>query len=84
MKIKACPFCGATESLEATPYYIGEICPEEFDSDDVAVCCNINKKGCGATGGYRETKEEAIKAWNKRAPYIIMEVINGKTKRQQE
>jgi|GEM_PF-6762918 len=31
-----------------------------------SVVCNYLNGGCGACGGYRETKDEAIIAWNKR------------------
>lgn len=55
---KPCPFCGNKETL----------C---FYSDSAAlpvvtVCCDFTTKGCGACSGYRDTKEEALEAWEMR------------------
>jgi Lar family restriction alleviation protein len=62
---KPCPFCGKTEIVV-------------FDDQQVhivwrgnvtyAAVCDFNNKGCGASGGYRETESEAIEAWNQRSP----------------
>ncbi len=54
-KLKACPFCGNTNSLNI-----------DVDDDVFAVNCNWKEGGCGATGGYRYTEEEAIEVWNNR------------------
>lgn len=44
---------------------IEERSPEEGTGYYAAVCCFQNG-GCGASSGYRETKEEACAAWNER------------------
>jgi len=38
------------------------------DDPTYAAVCDFNNKGCGASGGYRETESEAIEAWNQRSP----------------
>lgn len=48
---------GSCDSYEGDPHY----CPESF-----TVVCNVHEGGCGATGGYAETKEGAARKWNKR------------------
>lgn len=47
-----CPFCGkeAIETPQLLPY-------------GIAVCCS-NCFECGMRGPYRQTAEQAIKAWN--------------------
>ena len=54
---RPCPHCGGTNLV---------FLYAEGSEIDVTVCCNFNNGGCGATGGYRRTKEEAIEAWNRR------------------
>ena len=49
-KLKPCPFCG------------GEAIIDGCDDTLWIVIC----KECNASIGYKETKEEAIEAWNKR------------------
>ena len=49
-KLKPCPFCG------------GEAIIDGCDETLWIVIC----KECNASIGYKETKEEAIEAWNKR------------------
>lgn len=67
-KLKPCPFCGCKEIMIANCIEL-EDC-EKFEGCDEEVyltaVCNFNKGGCGASGGYRRTKEEAIEAWNRR------------------
>lgn len=65
--LKPCPFCGyehpelldeneiegnEDEGFEEVPYY--------------AVNCPYNHGGCGATSGYRPTKDYAANVWNGR------------------
>lgn len=67
--LKPCPFCGGTKividgckGLEECKLF------EECDDEEFyAVVCDFTQGGCGASGGYRETKEQAITAWNKRS-----------------
>lgn len=58
---KNCPFCGSTQ-IE----WFDEDCGCCSDVKQFALVCNILKGGCGATGGYRDTEEEAIEVWNQR------------------
>ena len=76
-ELKSCPFCGQHvaelsdakdcetcsnfESEEVCPAYEeGDFCPYHF------VVCSCYKGGCGASGGWKLTVEEAIAAWNRR------------------
>ena len=61
-EIKKCPFCGKTPEIV-----------EEWEQHGLheggyawVVRCNYLKGGCGAKGGGRPEKEEAIDAWNRR------------------
>ena len=68
-KLKSCPFCGKEVQIISNCIELEE-CEnfEECTGNTLStVVCNFKKGGCGATGGYRVTKEEAIKAWNRRA-----------------
>lgn len=53
--LKPCPFCGGKAELNG-----------HWVRDSVAIRCNFVEGGCGASGGFRPTKLEAIKAWNRR------------------
>lgn len=60
--IKPCPFCGNKEvglASESQGVHF-EMGTGHF------VRCNFLKGGCGARGGSRTNKEEAIEAWNAR------------------
>ena len=59
--IKKCPHCGKQKG-EAEPYQTG---PDTIPGQWIVVC-NYNKGGCGASGGVRNSKEEAIAAYNMR------------------
>lgn len=62
-KLKPCPFCGKTTSVEIDRY-------SEYDDNytsQYAVICNHNKGGCGSVSGYKNSKTEAIELWNTRA-----------------
>ncbi|MBU2701144.1 hypothetical protein Ga0466249_002258 [Sporomusaceae bacterium BoRhaA] len=63
----SCPFCGG-KNIEFDDCKGTEACNnfEECKSAYYTVVCNINKGGCGASSGYYQTKEQAIKAWNRR------------------
>ena len=68
-EIKNCPFCGSNHIIirgcnaQCTEMKDCEIC----NNSSFAVCCDFSNGGCGAEGGYRDTKELAIEAWNRRA-----------------
>lgn len=68
-KLKPCPFCGGANLSISDCVELGEC--ENFircrSNTFVAVVCDYNKGGCGASGGYYETETEAIAAWNRRA-----------------
>lgn len=49
-KLKPCPFCGGTPIVSGCNYTLW-----------IVVC-----KECNISIGYKETKEKAIDAWNKR------------------
>lgn len=62
-KLLPCPFCGQTKTLIFVPdddYMV-------YAAVNCRVECETVLGGCGATGGFRETEEEAIEAWNRRA-----------------
>lgn len=64
MKLAPCPFCGNTKLFVGTEMEI--LTDENEIGGGYTVCCDYTQGGCGATSGYRETKEEAISVWNKR------------------
>lgn len=75
--MEPCPFCG-NASLE---------CVEEWQSHGLhdggyawVVRCNYLAGGCGAKGGIRLEKEEAIEAWNKRVEQNVFEGTSFKRK----
>ena len=71
-KLLSCPFCGKIDTL-----IVGSdlelSCKEDYDdwselnSETFAVVCDFLKGGCGATSGFRDSKEFAIHTWNTRA-----------------
>ena len=64
-KIAVCPFCGETVARVVT---YSELTYNEIDDDNsYCVCCNYLDGGCGACGGFHDSEEEAIRAWNQRA-----------------
>lgn len=73
MKLKSCPHCEkeTTDIVDCSEttcaFAIDCFCTETCLNKMYAVVCNRTKGGCGATGGYYRTKEEAIEAWERRA-----------------
>lgn len=63
-----CPFCGKTDTLIVISCMDLQECKNYRECADesayVAVVCSANLGGCGASGGFAETREEAIEAWN--------------------
>ena len=63
--MEPCPFCGNVRAVKClTADQIDsryEDCPSFY-----AVVCDYSEGGCGATGGYRDTPEEAVDTWNRR------------------
>lgn len=68
-KLKPCPFCNSTEHIK-----IISCCDDSCESANCSdcdfimytVCCCVTSGGCGASSGYKETKEEAKEHWNRR------------------
>jgi len=80
MKLLPCPYCGKTETLELVTgaEFMDENQEYYEHSDSFTVVCNcatqIGKGGCGATGGFGLTIDEAVGKWNKRnAPSVECE-----------
>lgn len=61
--LKTCPFCG-NKNVEICSG--AEIEEDENIAECYAVVCSIHDGGCGATGGYKNTREDAAKNWNNR------------------
>ena len=73
-----CPFCGKSETLTigkasdafSEPDDCGDPMPY-MHTESYAVTCDASKPdgpgGCGASGGYFPSEDEAIAAWNRRA-----------------
>lgn len=73
-ELRSCPFCGKSDTLKRCR--ASEIFGDEDDepyphSESYAVVCSAEKPngpgGCGSSGGYFPTQEEADTAWNTRA-----------------
>ena len=62
-KLKACPFCG---SVIAPRLLTEDELKDNGDPDWYTVCCSATAGGCGATSGYAQSKDGAIKKWNGR------------------
>lgn len=62
--ILPCPFCGSARFPTITAWV-------EDPGFGYTICCDASgwsdTKGCGASGGWGETPEDAIEAWNRRA-----------------
>jgi hypothetical protein len=79
--LQPCPFCGKTHTL------IVGAASETWEADEhgpyphtetYAVFCDASsegrKGGCGGSGGYFATKEDAIEAWNRRNDPLVERV----------
>lgn len=71
-ELKPCPYCGKKNPFLGAENEI-RIAYEGDGNEVFAVCCDYTDGGCGACGGYRETKEEAVEAWNRRAAQLVPE-----------
>ena len=65
IKLLPCPFCGS-KGKKLVVRTQAEVTRLLGASDCYAVFCSAKLKGCGACGGYKETKKEAIENWNRR------------------
>lgn len=75
-ELKPCPFCQTVKFLEIDEYY------EPFNKGyfGFTVICNAagldgSDKGCGASGAWGETEEEAARIWNTRAVPDVSELV---------
>ena len=79
IRLKPCPFCGATvaqftnaHDLEECGNFEDENCPcERYEQPRncsfISIVCNMNKGGCGSSSGYFSTEKQAAEEWNRRA-----------------
>ena len=69
-EFKPCPFCSKTDSLVIESCVDLQDCKNYDKCDEEysyrAVICSFNLGGCGASGGFAKTREEAIAKWNRR------------------
>lgn len=86
-EMKPCPFCGKTGTAsietaqsceECVNFENEELCPayEPYGPNNdtcpyKAVVCVCSRGGCGASGGWKPSVEEAIIAWNMRATEAV-------------
>ena len=59
-ELKPCPFCG--KKVSVILYWEGRINGYQYQ-----VVCDVYENGCGASGRYCDTVEEAKEVWNRRA-----------------
>lgn len=64
-KLLPCPFCGKTNALKFVNDF--ELIDNPHAAGYLRIVCSSSYGGCGAAGGFGETEDEAIKAWNRRA-----------------
>lgn len=67
-ELKPCPFCGGTDFTIETR------------GRSVAVICDFRQEGCGASGGYRDTEEEAVKTWKESSEIMREKVMENEKK----
>jgi hypothetical protein len=70
-ELSACPFCGKDDRLRVVPYTADDDGGEPFKWGFTVQCSAMGfdhdpRRGCGSCGGWGETIEEAIAAWNVR------------------
>ena len=71
MELKPCPFCGGKYTANLSDCSECFLCVDKPPCDGCnwkkyLIVCNTNIGGCGAASGLYDTKEETIKAWNRR------------------
>lgn len=60
--LDVCPFCGK----KVAKLYMDSDLDFGDSARQVLACCNFRNGGCGATGGYANTVEQAVLNWNQR------------------
>lgn len=59
--LRACPHCGGVNiAVDEQNDEAGRAEP------GWTAVCDVNRGGCGASGGFRRVKADAIRAWNRR------------------
>lgn len=71
-KLRECPFCGRSDTVTLMTAREMEDCKSSGtcqlrDCESVTVVCDFTQGGCGASGRYARTEEEAAECWNRRA-----------------
>ena len=68
-ELRECPCCGKTDTVGLTDCHELQEC-KNFECCEsygyVCIVCDVNKGGCGASGGYAQTADEAAQKWNRR------------------
>lgn len=61
--LQRCPFCGMSvaEIWKQSDAYEGKVDPERY-----TIVCSFYEGGCGATCGFHDTINDAVKRWNVR------------------
>ena len=66
-KLKKCPFCGMDVAEIYSQSERAEEDGEVFNGvEQYTIVCDVHKKGCGATCGWRTQLTDAINRWNTR------------------
>lgn len=73
-ELKPCPFCNKTEPLYVISSYEDTSEEDDGNPESWAVVCDASsppaKGGCGGSGGYALSIDEAVAKWNKQAPVV--------------
>ena len=70
MTLLSCPFCGkknTARSQNMSEYEKETFGEESGNYQQWHVVCDANNLGCGASTGFFDSEEDAIKSWNTRA-----------------
>lgn len=67
-ELKPCPFCGKAVATIANCQELEDCANFEQCEDCKYVCviCSFTRGGCGASGAYCVTEDEAMDIWNRR------------------
>lgn len=70
-ELKPCPFCGNTNiRIALCSELTCDLQPNEYcehcEGRTFGIICSALLNGCGTASGLYKTKEQAIKAWNRR------------------
>lgn len=65
-QLEPCPHCGKGDALEILTAEEVNECDVCSTDDSYAVFCSVLSQGCGASGGFSGSPEEAADIWNRR------------------